>query len=326
MSDPGESFRAAVLAALGNAPEHITPGEFQRFATNGKRSDQSGWCKLFADGRAGVFGCMRQGISDMWTSQVRRFMSPVDRIELARQMGQAQRLREAHQRQQWQHNAERNARLWAACRPLTPGDPVARYLAQRLRAQAAPLPGALRLHPGLDYWHEGQRLGTHPAMVGALTSRTGELMALHRTYLTDDGRKADVPTAKKLTGASGLVLGGCIALGEPNEGGALGIAEGIETALAASQASGLPVCAAYSAGALAAWKWPAGVRHLVILADADKAGEDAADELRKRARAHALRVTVMTPTAPGADWCDVWAARAPGAPDFVPAMTMEVTP
>jgi hypothetical protein len=34
----------------------------------------------------------------------------------------------------------------------------------------------------------------------------------------------------------------------------------------------------------------------------------------------------MTPTTPGADWCDVWAARTPGVPDFVPAMAMEVTP
>lgn len=303
-------FRAAVLAALGNAPEDITPGEFQRFSVNGKRADVSGWCKLFADGRGGVFGCLRQGISQTWAAHSHRFMSPGDRIEQAQQIAAAQRQREAHQRQQWAHNGERNARLWAACRPLVAGDPVTRYLTHRLQATPWPLPATLRHHPGLDYWHDGERLGTHPAMVAALTSPAGELLALHRTYLTPEGRKAEVPTVKKLSGAAGPVLGGGIALAEPTAAGLIGIAEGIETALAAGMASGLPVCAAYSAGALAAWCWPAGVRRLVVFADADPAGADAAQALRQRAQAQGLRADVLTPSTPGADWCDVWAARA----------------
>ena len=89
----------------------------------------------------------------------------------------------------------------------------------------------------------------------------------------------------------------------------LGIAEGIETALAARCASGVPTVAAYSAGALAGWQWPPSLRRLVIFADADPAGADAADKLRQRARAAGLAVNVMTPTTPGTDWCDVWASR-----------------
>ena len=89
----------------------------------------------------------------------------------------------------------------------------------------------------------------------------------------------------------------------------LGIAEGIETALAARCASGVPTVAAYSAGALAGWQWPPSLRRLVIFADADPAGAEAADKLRQRARAAGLSVNVMTPTTPGTDWCDTWASR-----------------
>ena len=91
--------------------------------------------------------------------------------------------------------------------------------------------------------------------------------------------------------------------------GCIGIAEGIETALAAWRASAVPTVASYCAGNLAAWQWPAGVRRLVIFADNDKAGREAADALQARAVRAGLQSSVMTPTDAGADWLDVWAAR-----------------
>ncbi|MBA4178597.1 MAG: hypothetical protein C0505_18860 [Leptothrix sp. (in: Bacteria)] len=87
------------------------------------------------------------------------------------------------------------------------------------------------------------------------------------------------------------------------------MAEGIETALAAWCASGVPTVAAYCAGNLAAWRWPAGLQRLVIFADADKTGRDSASTLRARALGAGLRAKVLTPSDDGADWCDVWAAR-----------------
>ena len=77
-------------------------------------------------------------------------------------------------------------------------------------------------------------------------------------------------------------------------------------------ASGVPTVAAYSAGALAGFLWPAGVQRLVIFADHDKAGREAADTLRARALAAWLRCEVLAPSTQGADWCDVWAARDAG--------------
>ena len=192
--------------------------------------------------------------------------------------------------------------------PLTACDPVTQYLAQRGLGDVSPLPEVLRLHRGLDYWHEGERVGTFPAMVAPIVAPDGRTVALHRTYLGPGGRKADVPNAKKLTGATGPLSGACIPLDRPARG-LLGVAEGIETALAASLASGVPTVAAYCASALAGFLWPAGVRRLVVFADNDRAGRKSAAELQSRAVRSGLAVNVMTPTDEDADWCDVLAAR-----------------
>jgi phage/plasmid primase-like uncharacterized protein len=311
---PLDTFLNMVRADLGDAPDvaQVKPGEFVRFSTNGKRSNRDGWLKFYADGYGGCYGCKRQGISETWQAGSAHYLSPSDRIERQRQQQQARQQADEQQRQQWREASERNACTWAACRPLVPGDTASRYLAHRLKGLPAVLPVCLRFHPGLDYWHDGEKLGSFPALVAAITSPAGELLALHRTYLDPSGRKATLPEGapvKKLTRASGLLMGGCIRLGDPTEAGLIGVAEGIETALAASLAGGLPVVAAYSAGALASWQWPQGARHIVICADHDRSGTEAAQSLKVRVLNAGLSVAVMTPTTPGTDWCDVWAQR-----------------
>lgn len=307
MPDPVQAFQEAILAALGYAPEAIEPGRLQRFPTRDRRRDGAGWCKLFDDLRGGVYGCHRQGINASWSAADRATMSHAERIAYARQVADATAQREADDRRRWQVNAERNAELWAKCVPLVPGDPVTRYLKRRGIAGVWPLPAWLRLHPALPYWHEGQMLGNFPAMVAPLM-RESRMLALHRTHLTQDGRKADVPTVKKLTCAAGPLVGSCIPLFKP-VAGCLGIAEGIETALAASLASHMPTVAAYCADNLAAFRWPVGTQRLVIFADNDEAGRVSAERLRARALAAGLRCNVLAPSAEGSDWCDVWARR-----------------
>ena len=268
----------------------------------------AGWCKLFEDLRGGVFGCYRQGISEAWCAADRATMTREQRAELARQVMATTAERESWQRQRWADNAQRITQVWAQCVPLVPDDPVTLYLKRRGFGAVWPLPEVLRLHRALPYWHGAEKLGTFPAMVAPIIAPDGRTVALHRTYLTRDGRKAEVPTVKKLTGAAGPLAGACIPLHKAQRG-VIGIAEGIETALAAWCASGVPTVAAYCAGNLAYWHWPAGVQRIVIFADNDKAGREAADTLRARAMAMWLRVEVMMPTDLGADWCDVWEAR-----------------
>ena len=312
-------FHSAVVAQLSNAPDHIEPGRLHRFSTNGKRGDSSGWCHFFDDGRAGVYGDFRAGVSLVWTAARREAMTPAERFNLAKMIDQAKVKREADKVAGRAAAADRLASTWDQSLPVaadgTGVDPVTLYLRRRLAlAPGEPLavPDVMRVHPGLSYYEGGAFVGTWPAMVAAMQNPAGDLVALHRTWLTADGRKAPVPgPVKKVSPACGSLAGGCIRLGWPaaDAPAVLGIAEGIETALAAGIASGLPTVAAYSASSLEGWQWPPGLRCLVIFADADSAGANASEKLRQRARAAGLSVVVKTPSTPDDDWCDVWAQR-----------------
>ena len=293
-------FLGAIQASLGYAPQYLEPGRFCRFGPR-----KSGWAKLFSDCLGGVYGDYRQNLSSHWSARQPRHQSPAEQAALRHHLHLAAREREAEQRAHWVKNAERNAALWAASIPAD--DAVRSYLAARGLAQW-PVPACIRQHPGLAYWHaddngELHMLGRYPAMLTPIVSG-GKLLAIHRTYL-GDGCKANVPTPKKLTAAAGPLAGACIPLAAPH-GGVLGIAEGIETAAAASLGSGLPVVAAYCANALAGFALPRGIERLVIFADHDPAGQQAAATLAQRATRAGLTSKTLTPSKPGSDWADVW--------------------
>lgn len=319
MRDLVNDFHAAVAAALGAAPDAIEPGRMHRFSVNGKRGDTAGWCQLFADCRAGVYGDFRAGLSAVWTARDHNTMTRAERAELARRVVYAAAQRRHTRDAERAAQAPKVARLWEQCVVVQAdgagADPLTLYLRRRLALDTEPLPipAALRLHPALPYHDDdGGRIGAWPAMVAALTSATGELATVHRTWLTHDGRKAPVPgPVKKLMQAAAPVMGGCIHLVDAAEwaGELLGIAEGIETALAARCASGIPTVAAYSAGSLAAWQWPPTLKRLAIFADADDTGQTAAHDLCMRARRADLAAEVLTPSTANTDWCDVWAGR-----------------
>src|SRR5690606_18515774 len=115
----------------------------------------------------------------------------------------------------------------------------------------------------------------------------GELVALHRTWLTHSGHKAPVPCPKKLTRLGGSLQGAAIRLAVPtlrNNRLSLGIAEGSETALAAAMLGGVSVWASISSSGLQSFAVPADVQNLYIFGDRDEneAGQQAALCLSKR--------------------------------------------
>lgn len=191
-------------------------------------------------------------------------------------------------------------RVWNESQPLQPGDQVMGYLAAR-GLKLADSPIVLRLHPSLPYY-EGRALqGRFPAMVAVVTDVHAKGLTLHRTYLQGNA-KAPVTEPKKLMPGKPLP-GGAIQLfpKEPH----LGVAEGIETALAAHQLFGIPVWACVSATLLESFKVPEGVQRITIFADHDEsfAGQRAAATLAARlAKTHAVEIKM--PEAPG-DWLDV---------------------
>ena len=291
-------FLGTVLATLGHAPREVVPGKFQRFGPR-----KSGWAKMFEDCMGAVYGDHRQGISSYWSA--REYQSPAELAAMRRQIRQATLEREAEQRVQWTKNAERNARLLDSAHPA--GEFVRTYLVAR-GLEGWTVPSCIREHPSLAYWHTDddgvlQEMGRFPAMLAPIV-RGGRLVAIHRTYL-GYGKKADIPSPKKLTAASASLAGACIPLAAPR-GGVLGIAEGIETAVAASLGSGVPVVAAYCANALATFTFPPGIERLIVFADNDNAGQQAAAALTQRADKAGLSNKTFTPSKPGSDWADVW--------------------
>ncbi len=302
-----QHFQAAIAGAGLQPPADVyADGLLHRYSPSGKRSDQSGWYVLHADGLpAGVFGCWKAGLTSTWCAKSDNDLTEAERSAHRERIRAMQAQRAEQQRVQWAKNAERNARLWSSAMPA--GDAVRAYLVARGLGDWS-VPSLIREHPGLSYWgadDDGvlQELGRYPAMLAPIV-KDGRLVAIHRTYLLD-GQKAPVPTPKKLTAASGILSGACIPLAAPR-GGVLGIAEGIETAIAASLGSGLPVVAAYCANALAAFDFPVGIDRLTVFADNDPAGQQAAAALAQRAVQAGLTSKILTPSTPGSDWADVW--------------------
>lgn len=312
------AFRQAILETYGVAPEEIEEGRIKRFSRTGRKSDLSAWCLLFVGGQLGVFGDWRDGPDHhTWRDAPSERMPLADKVHMAWQLSAARAEAQGRLCDKRQNASKWIAKLWKECQTVRGDDAVAAYLQRRVGLAASRVPKCIRAHDALVYFHEGQPFGAWPAMVAALQAPNGNVVALHRTWLRPDGQKADTPgPVKKLTCAAGPVSGGCIRLNWPHEGRTLetiGVAEGIETALAAQAASGVSTVAAYSANNLAVWQWPPGVRRIVVFADHDSAGLQAAQGLKRRAIAARVRCDVLIPAAQGVDWCDVWASR-PAAP------------
>lgn len=136
----------------------------------------------------------------------------------------------------------------------------------------------------------------HPAMLAAVRDVSGQLVTLHRTLLTADGRKADFNVPKRLMRLpDGRTITGCaIRFGEPHE--VLALAEGIETALSVVVATGLPCWACICAHGLEVVEIPDGVREVLIFADKDRSltGERAAQVLAERLKGSGVTTRVVT--------------------------------
>jgi phage/plasmid primase-like uncharacterized protein len=145
-------------------------------------------------------------------------------------------------------------------------------------------------------------------MVSAIVDVVGKMIGVHRTFLRPDGSgKADVEPAKAMLGRAS---GGAVRLAPPAE--TLLIGEGIETCLAAMQATEQPAWAALSAGGIEALCLPAGVRQVIILADNDAngRGQRAARAAADRWLAEGRRVRLAMPPQLGTDFNDVLLGRA----------------
>ena len=191
-------------------------------------------------------------------------------------------------------------KLWHDARILQDGDLSVRYLRNR-GIPLNELPEVLRFAPackisGVDREHQ-------PALLARFDDSEGKFSTVHRTYIQEPGRKADIDRPKRI--ASSPARGGAIRLIKPTD--RLGIAEGIETALACYLDTGIPTWATYSATLMPLLVVPPGIKEVIIFGDNDLsgAGQKAADQLQARLLSQGILVKTLIPPVEGRDWLDI---------------------
>lgn len=197
-------------------------------------------------------------------------------------------------------------RVFRESAPIQHGDEAHQYLAGR-GLTLYDLPLSIRTHPGLAYHDNGVKVGTYPAMIATVTDPHGKAVSIHRTYV-QEGRKAPVSAPKKLM--QGLpIAGAAIRLTPVSE--RLGIAEGTETALAATELFGVPTWSCISTSGIESFEPPPEVRELIVFADHDEnfAGQAAAYRAAHRLSLKGYDVQVQIPPTPG-DWLDELVRRS----------------
>jgi putative DNA primase/helicase len=197
---------------------------------------------------------------------------------------------------------QRIRRVWQGAAPLEANDAVGLYLRRRLGY--LPQGTMLRCHPGLPYYDGEALLGNYPTMIAAVWLGN-RVVGLHRTYLTSDGHKAPVPMAKKLMTCVESIAGAAIRLSPADA--VMGVAEGIESALAAAGKFKMPVWAAISTSGMVSFEPPVDARSVTVFADNDRngAGQLAAYSLMNRLMTRTdILSSVVMPETPGTDWAD----------------------
>jgi len=192
-------------------------------------------------------------------------------------------------------------KIFKASKKTTKGDVVSRYLVSR----------GLNLIPEnirttLKCW-EPETKQDHPAMLAVFQLSDGTAVTMHRTYLSKDGGKLKIDSPKKMFPALKPMSGGAVRLFKPTEAGLIGLAEGIETAIAVTQATKVPCWAALSAQLVAAWEPTPEIKQVVVYGDNDRnyTGQRAAYKLANRLFInHKLTVDVEIPDKPGTDFLD----------------------
>lgn len=211
-------------------------------------------------------------------------------------------------------------RVWGESIGLTHRDaePARLYLARR--GISINPPDTLRFHRALPYYDGEKRLGEFPAILAMMTDVNGNALTIHRTYLSETGQKAAVEAPKKLMSipSDRKLVGGGVRL-SPAEGRTIAVAEGIETALAVLEATGIPTWAAVNAYLLEHFSPPPNTEQVLVFADKDRAteqhpsghGQEAAKALVQRLWTVGIKAGAIVPSGEipnghkSVDWLDV---------------------
>lgn len=190
--------------------------------------------------------------------------------------------------------------IWDRAKPIA-GTPAAEYL----RLRGLDPAGALDLRYAANHKHlSGVKGG---ALIGALRAGDGEVTAVQRIWVTPHGTKAALDPVKATLGP---MVDSAVRLGRVDPGrGVLGVAEGIETALAASILFRVPVWACLGAARLGKVWLQSSVTRVIVFGDNGKVGKAAAYQAARIYRERGLDARVRLPDAPHGDHNDWLLAR-----------------
>ncbi len=156
---------------------------------------------------------------------------------------------------------EKLREIFKGSKPIKQGDPVVDYLRGRGLSN---FPKTLRYAP--KCW-ESETKKDQEAMLAVFSLTDGEAVTIHRTYIKD-GKKLNIESPKKTMPPIKKMTGGAVRLYEYTEG-TLGIAEGIETAIAVREMHLIPVWATLTAGLMETFEPPIEIKRVEIYADLD---------------------------------------------------------
>lgn len=181
--------------------------------------------------------------------------------------------------------------IWRAASPA-PGTPAEAYL--RRRGLNLPIPASIRF----ARLPLGRR-APMPCLVALATSAENRAVGIQRTFLTEEGCKADLPEGR-VKFSLGRLRGAAVRLAPV--AAELVVTGGLEDGLTLQQELGRPVWVAAGEGNMASMVLPAIVRSVVVGADGDATGERFA---RAAAEAFALEgraARIIRPTPPHKDF------------------------
>ena len=195
-------------------------------------------------------------------------------------------------------------KMFVESSPATGSDLVGLYLQSR---GLSTIPTMLRYSKAC--W-DSETKKDQRAMLAVVTLPDGTASTMHRTYLDVEGGKLAIEQPKKLMPVLVKGKGGAIRLMEPVEG-LIGLAEGIESAIAASEDMNIPVWAAVSTAMMEAFDPPPDIKCVVIIADNDRnyAGQKSAYVLANKLVKKKIDAIVHVPDIPGQDWLDQYTTQ-----------------
>lgn len=180
---------------------------------------------------------------------------------------------------------DRARSIWERTVPAA-GSLAESYL--RFRGITTPLPADIRFSR-----LPCDNLGALPCLVAGVRDVTGQVAGIQRIWLAHDGMgKADVAKPKR---SLGRVKCGAIRLGDLDGPGVVTVCEGPEDGLSLLEMLGGPVWVAAGATFLQHMQFPAEVRSVVIGADNDPAGAQAARDAARAFAARGLSVRIIRP-------------------------------